>query len=116
LLVALRANLEGYAMEPSDASYNAPNEPPRQVEGAREFPWQRLLLSVLFGFLAWMAFWFTIVMAVILWILTAISREPQADFQRFVAACARYVGQCLSYVAMQRQEAPFPLGPWPSAE
>lgn len=100
----------------SDASYNAGNEAPRQVEGAREFPWQRLLLSVLFGFLGWMAFWFTIVMAVILWILVAISREPQPDFQRFVAACARYVGQCLSYVAMQREDAPFPLGAWPSAE
>jgi hypothetical protein len=103
-------------MTQSDASYNS-NEPPRQVEGgAKEFPWQRLLLSLGFGVLAWLAFWFTIVMAVILWVLVAISREPQPDFQRFVAACARYVGQCLSYVAMQREEAPFPLSPWPSAE
>lgn len=104
-------------MTQSDASYNAPNEPPRQVEGgAKDFPWQRLLLSVLFAVLGWMAFWFTIALAVILWVLIAISREPQPDFQRFVAASARYVGQCLSYVAMQREEAPFPLGPWPSAE
>jgi Domain of unknown function (DUF4389) len=102
--------------EPSDASYNAGNEPPRQVEGAREFPWQRLLLSVLFGFLGWVAFWVTIVAAVVLWIFVAISREAQPDFQRFVASCARYVGQCLTYVAMQREEAPFPMGPWPSAE
>ena len=100
----------------SDASYNASNEPPRQIEAAREFPWQRLLFSLGFGLLAWLAFWFTIVMAVILWVLVAISREPQPDFQRFVASCARYVGQCLSYVAMQREEAPFPLGPWPSGE
>jgi Domain of unknown function (DUF4389) len=102
--------------DPSDASYSAGNEPPRQVEGAREFPWQRLLLSLLFGFLGWMAFWVTIVAAVILWILVAVSREPQPDFQRFVGSCARYVGQCLMYVAMQREETPFPLGAWPSAE
>jgi hypothetical protein len=39
-------------MTQSDASYNAPNDPPRQVEGvAKEFPWQRLLLSVLFAVL-----------------------------------------------------------------
>ncbi len=101
----------------SDASYNAANEPPRQIEGAREFPWQRLLFSLGFGLLAWLAFWFTIVMGVILWVLVAISREPQPDFQRFVAACARYVGQCLSYVAMQREEPPFPFGsPWPAGE
>ena len=66
----------------SDASYTGPNEPPRQVEGAREFPWQRLLLSVLFGFLGWVAFWVTIVAAVVLWIFVAISREAQPDFQR----------------------------------
>lgn len=100
----------------SDASYNAGNEPPRQIEGARAFPWQRLLMSVLFGFLGWVAFWVTIVAAAVLWIFVAISREAQPDFQRFVASCARYVGQCLAYVAMQREEPPFPMGPWPSAE
>jgi hypothetical protein len=100
----------------SDASYNAGNEPPRQIEGTREFPWKRLLLSVGFGILAWFAFWATIIVAVVLWIFVAISREPQPDLQRFVASCARYVGQCLSYVAMQREEAPFPMGAWPSAE
>jgi hypothetical protein len=102
-------------MNQSDASYNASNEPPHQVEGAKEFPWQRLLLSVLFAFLGWLALWFTLALAVVYWILIAFNRDLQPDFGKFLGSMARYVGHCLGYVVMQREDAPFPVGPWPSA-
>ena len=103
-------------MSQSDASYNASNEPPKQIEGSKEFPWQRLVLSVVFAFVAYWATIGTIIMAAVLFIMSALSRETQPEFRRFVGACARYVGECLAYVAMQREDAPFPLGPWPSGE
>jgi hypothetical protein len=100
----------------ADASYDNANEPPRQIEGAKEFPWQRLVMSLLFAFVAYWALIGTLILAAVLWVLTALNRDMQPEFQRFVGSCARYVGQCLAYVAMQREDAPFPVGPWPRAD
>ncbi len=103
-------------MSQSDASYSAPQDEPRQIEVKKDFPWQRLLLSVMFAVLAWCAFWATIVLAIILWIMMAFNRDLQPEFKGFVAGCAKYVGQCLTYVVMLHDDAPFPLGPLPKAD
>jgi hypothetical protein len=100
-------------MSNTDASYN-PEPPPQAAPTPRaDFPWQRLLLSLGFGVLAWMVFWLTLVLAVVLWILVAVSREPHPEFKQFVGGCARYVSQCLAYIVMITDETPFPLGPLP---
>ena len=101
-------------MSQTDASYSAPGDAPRPAETARApFPWPRFFLSILFGVLGWFAFWLTIVLAVVLWVLVAISRDPHPEFRQFVSACARYVWQCLSYIMLLTDEKPFPLGPLP---
>ncbi|MBP6010633.1 MAG: DUF4389 domain-containing protein [Alphaproteobacteria bacterium] len=103
-------------MSQSDASYSAPQEEPREVEVKREFPWQRLLLSVGFAFLGWCVFWATIVLAVILWVMMAFNREPQPDLKRIASICAKYVGQCLGYAVLLHDETPFPVGPLPKID
>jgi hypothetical protein len=104
-------------MSHTDASYTPPEDAPRPTETQRApFPWQRFLLSLGFGFLAWIAFWLTIVLAIVLWVLIAVSREPNPEFKQFVSACARYVWQCLAYVVLLTEEKPFPLGPLPRGD
>jgi len=104
-------------MSNQDASYTTPDDDaPRAAPERAPFPWQRLLLSILFGFLAWFAFWFTIVLAIIMWVLIAVSREPHAEFKQFVNGCARYVWQCLGYIVMLHEDKPFPLGPLPRGD
>jgi len=103
-------------MSNTDASYN-PEPTPQDAPAKRaDFPWQRLLLSVGYAFLAWMVFWLTLVLAVVLWILVGVSREPHPEFKQFVGGCARYVAQCLSYIVMISDETPFPLGPLPRGD
>ncbi len=100
-------------MPQSDASY----EPPVPIEPAQTraaFPWERLILSAFFAFIAWCAFWVVLLSAVVMWIMIAVSREVHPQFKSFVTAGARYVGQCLSYILMISDEKPFPLGPLPS--
>ena len=106
-------------MSPIDASTpDASYEPPTPVQEAapRSFPWERLILSVLFAVIAWTAFWALLLLAAIMWILIAVSREPHPEFRRFVSAGAKYVGQCLSYVLTLSDDKPFPLGPLPKGD
>jgi Domain of unknown function (DUF4389) len=100
-----------------DASYDAANEPPRDAAPPVErapFPWPRFFLSLLFAVIAWFAFWFTILLAVGLWIFIAISRDPHPEFKNIVTVSARYLSHCLAYALLLRDDKPFPLGPLPS--
>lgn len=104
-------------MPDSDASYNPAQDAPRDVPVVRApFPWQRFFLSLFFAVLGWFAFWMTIVLAIIMWVLVAVSREPHAEFKQFVTMSARYVWQCLAYALLLREEKPFPLGPLPAGD
>ena len=80
------------------------------------FPWERFLFSLGFAVVSWFAFWATILLAIMLWVLIAISREPHQDFKRIVNICARYLGHCLAYVVMLREDKPFPFGPLPKGD
>lgn len=102
-------------MPQSDASIEPP-VPTTQEVPARSFPWERLILSVFYAAIAWFAFWGLLLLAVVMWVLVAVSREPHPEFRRFVSAGARYVGQCLAYVLTISDDKPFPLGPLPTSE
>jgi len=103
-------------MSQTDASYTPPEDAPRVEDKRAPFPWQRFLFSVMFAVLGWFAFWLTIILAIVMWVLVAISSEPHPEFKGFVNACARYVWQCLAYVVLLRDEKPFPLGPLPRGD
>src|SRR6185295_15597933 len=104
-------------MSQSDASYSpAPDDAPRAIPERGPLPWPRFFLSLLFAFLAWGAFWFTILLAIVLWILVAVGGEVHPEFNKFVTGFARYVWQCLGYVVMLHEDKPFPLRPLPREE
>ena len=104
-------------MSQSDASYTpGPDDAPRAIPDRAPFPWPRFFLSLLFAFLGWGAFWFTMLLAIALWVLMAFGREVHPEFKNFVTGVARYVWQCLGYVVMLHDEKPFPLGPLPRGE
>jgi hypothetical protein len=101
-------------MTQPDATYEP--QPTGQGVEVRRFPWERLLLSVMYGVIAWFAFWGLMVLAVVMWVLVAVNKEPHEQFRRFVAVGAKYVGQCLSYVLLISNDKPFPLGPFPTSD
>lgn len=101
-------------MSQSDATYEP--QPSGQEVQPRRFPWERLFLSVMFAVIAWFAFWGLMLLAVVMWVLVAVNREPHEEFRRFVAVGAKYVGQCLSYVLLISNDKPFPLGAFPPSE
>jgi hypothetical protein len=104
----------------TDAGYtpeSGPEPMPHQADRERKpFPIARLLMSILFAFIAWIAFWVAIVVSVVHWILIAINRDPHPEFRSFVKAVVLYVEQTLGYVACMHDERPFPFGPLPKGE
>src|SRR5262245_23164872 len=104
-------------MPETDASYNPSSGTPQSGAPSERapFPWQRFFLSVLFAVCGWFAFWITILLAIALWVLIAVSREPHPEFKSVVTVSARYLNHCLAYVVLLRDDKPFPLGPLPSA-
>jgi hypothetical protein len=105
-------------MPETDASYDAAGEPRSDVTPVARapFPWPRFFLALMFAVLGWFAFWITIVLAIVMWVLVAISREPHPEFKSVVTVSARYVSQCLAYVLLLTDEKPFPLGPLPRGD
>lgn len=101
-------------MSQPDATYEP--QPPGQEVQRRSFPWERLFLSIMYAVIAWFAFWGLMVLAVVMWVLVAVNREPHEQFRRFVAVGAKYVGQCLGYILLISNDKPFPLGAFPPAE
>lgn len=101
-------------MPQQDAAYEPPVPTPSAQ--ARAFPWERLLLSVFYGMIASFAVSGLLLLAVVMWVLIAVSREPHPEFKRFVGIGAKYVGQCLAYVLTISDDKPFPLGPFPTSD
>ena len=106
-------------MSNTDAGYTPSSGPePTNGQGAQRapFPVARLLMSILFGFIAYFAVHLTIFAAVIYWILVAINREPHPQFRQVLTVIVAYVAQTLGYVAWLHDNQPFPFGPLPSGE
>ncbi|MCE9524176.1 MAG: DUF4389 domain-containing protein [Alphaproteobacteria bacterium] len=104
-------------MSQPDASYTGPEDAPQPLPVIRApFPWERFLFSIAFAIAGWFAFWATIILAVFMWVMIAISREPHPDLKNIVNIVARYVWHCMAYVVLLRDDKPFPFGPLPKGD
>lgn len=107
-------------MSNTDAGYTPSNGPgPASGQSTPQrapFPVSRLLFSILFAFVGWVAFQIAIIVSIINWVLIAINREPHPEFRQFVRAVVQYVAQTLGYVAWTHDEKPFPFGPLPKGD
>jgi hypothetical protein len=77
------------------------------------FPVVRLLYAVGFGFLAWFAFCLTITLAVIQFIVIAVTGRINEELKAFSLSMVQYIWELLAFVTFVRDEQPFPIGPFP---
>jgi len=106
-------------MSNTDAGYtpsNGPETPSGQSAQRTPFPVARLLMSVLFAFIAYFAVHITMVAALVYWIMVAINREPHPEFRQVLRGIVQYVAQTLGYVAWLHDDKPFPFGPLPKGD
>lgn len=111
----------------SDAEILGPNDPgPREskdanfsdqtgrpgpgAEKARPFPWERLAFTVLFAFIAWFAFWISLVLAAVGGALKLFGVQTQDNIASYARRSTAYLASALSYVSGETDEKPFPFG------
>lgn len=85
-----------------------PATPPRLP-----FPFVRLLYSFAFGVLAWLAFCLTITLAVVQFVVLAVTGRVNEELKAFTLNLIQYLWELLAFIAFVRDEQPFPIGPFP---
>jgi len=79
------------------------------------FPWARLFYAVGYGIIAWFVFWFVVLLAVLQFVVTAVTGRVNDELKGFALNLVQYLWELLAFVAFIRDDKPFPFGPFPKA-
>ncbi len=103
----------------STASTSPDTEPstdPKSFEtDEREPLWQRLLFMAGFWFLGHIAFSLSILLGAVQLIVMFLGGGRNEELAKFSRRLITYVFECLSFIVFDRDEKPFPFGPFPEA-
>ncbi len=77
------------------------------------FPVVRLLYSILFGFIAYLALHVVFAVALIQFIVFAITGKVNDELKGFSAGLVQYMWQLLAFITFVSDDTPFPMGPFP---
>jgi len=83
------------------------------VPGRTPFPFVRLFYAFAFGILAWLAFCLTVTLAVVQFIVLAITGRLNEELKAFSLSLIQYLWEVLAFITFVRDEQPFPIGPFP---
>jgi|SRR5579862_7926617 len=79
------------------------------------FPFVRLLYSLGFAVLAWLALWLLFVLATVQFIVLAITGRVNEELKTFNLNLVQYLSEACAFIIFVRDEQPFPLGPFPKS-
>ena len=88
----------------------------RPAGGFLDYPWRRLLLSVLFFALMWLSLWALAFIAIAQFVLRIFDADAGVDLRGHGARLGRYIAQMAAYVVFAREDAPFPFARFPRAD
>lgn len=77
------------------------------------FPFMRLVYALGFGIVAWLVFWFILVLAAFQFLTRAAVGHTNDELRQFSRSVIAYLQELLAYISLARDERPFPFGPFP---
>jgi len=100
----------------SDASTSSEPDTSRLEQDEEEGPlWHRLLYMAGFWFLGNIAFSLSILLGAVQLIVVFLSGGKNEELASFSRRLIAYVFECLSFIVFDREDKPFPFGPFPEA-
>jgi hypothetical protein len=91
-----------------------PAPPPPASPLRHPFPFARLIYAIGYAFIAWLVFWFILILALLQFITRAVTGHANDELRRFSRNMITYLLELLGYVCLVRDERPFPIGPFPT--
>lgn len=92
-----------------DGGMSAPAGKPARMP----FPVVRLLYAFAFGFLAWCVIHLIVALAIVQFVVIALTGRLNEDLKSFSFSLVQYLWELLAFVTFVRDEQPFPIGPFP---
>lgn len=77
------------------------------------FPAVRLLYALFFGVIAWFVMWVIFAIAIIQFIVLAITGKLNDELKAFTGNLVQYAFELLAFITFARDDQPFPMGPFP---
>jgi hypothetical protein len=100
-------------MSDNPANTDAQAVPPIQ-EAHPPFPGVRLLYAFAYGIVAWFVFWIALLLAVVQFIMLAISGRINEELRHFCVNLVQYLWELVAYITFVRDDQPFPIGRFPN--
>ena len=79
------------------------------------FPFVRLLYSVGYAVLAWLAFWMLLVLATVQFAVLLITGRVNEELKTFNLNLLQYLWEVFAFITFIRDDQPFPIGPFPKS-
>jgi hypothetical protein len=79
------------------------------------FPVVRLLYSLGFAVLAWLAFWMLFVLSMVQFVVILITGRVNEELKTFNLNLLQYLWELFAFIIFVRDDQPFPIGPFPKS-
>jgi hypothetical protein len=80
------------------------------------FPGVRLLYSLGFALLAWLAFWMLLVLSAVQFVVLLVTGRVNPELKSFNLGLLQYLWELFAFILFVRDEQPFPFGPFPRVQ
>jgi hypothetical protein len=77
------------------------------------FPLTRLLYAFGYAILAWLAFWFLLVLSGLQFIVLLVTGRVNPELRSFNLGLLQYLMELFAFISFARDDRPFPFGPFP---
>lgn len=113
--MATDSTADGHVTQDPSDTENSNDTGSGKSTGERRI-WERALYMVLFGFVGYFTFWVVVLIAIVQFIVTLVSKEPNEDLRSFSRNLAEYLKQITAWLGYVSDEKPCPFSPFPKVD
>jgi hypothetical protein len=77
------------------------------------FPFVRLLYAFGYAILAWLAFWFLLILSALQFVVLLVTGRVNPELRSFNLGLLQYLMELFAFISFARDDRPFPFGPFP---